>query len=476
MPETICFKPRVRTQSGRYRLTQTLRILGSLLNNSTLAVEEVKKAAHKLTVALKRKSFVSYDDLERLRLCYHILSDVLRQKWQIIRIDAKARAIQLSSPHALEKQVLREAMAERRQEAIEKHWKWIKRHHAIVAKHLVDGRNIDPEKIDPVIEVCDDSKSQDLFRYLRYTWSSPYSEYVGRRMRFLIRDRGHGGAIIGIAAIGSSIMQIAERDQWIGWMRGAGGEEAIHTPEHWAAMREMRAERIISMMDLYVCGAVPPYSHLLGGKLICYMMMSNAVRRMFKRKYRDRQTITRQRSASELVLLATTSLYGAHSSQYNRIGYDGDLLFKPIGNTRGYGTVHLSFETFDLMRNMLSRQGIEPSHEFGAGANWKIRAIRSSLQQLGLDEDLMLQHSYPKSIYVAEYAQNARKFLRGENNTPRYHNRPLKDLVEHWRDRWLRMRMENQDVLERVREFQKSSLLITSSEESAIANREENAA
>lgn len=476
MPDTIFFRPTVRTQSGRYRLTQTLRVLGRLLNNSIRAAEEVKKAASKLTTALKRKRFVSYDDLERLRVCYHILSDVLRQKWRIIRIDAKARAIQLSSPQVLEKRVLREAMAARRQEAIEKHWKWIKRRHRTVLEHLIDGRDINPEKIDPVIEVCEDAKSQSLFRYLRYTWSSPYSEYVGRRMRFLIRDRGHNGAIIGIAAIGSSIMQIAERDQWIGWMKAEDDEESNLDHEHWSKMREMRAERIISMMDLYVCGAVPPYSHLLGGKLICYMMMSNEVRRMFKRKYRDRQTITRKRSASELVLLATTSLYGAHSSQYNRITYDGDLLFKPIGNTRGYGTVHLSIETFELMRDMLARQGIEPSHKFGAGANWKIRAIRSSLQQLGLDEDLMLQHSYPKSIYVAEYAKNARKFLRGENSAPRYHNRPLKDLVEHWRTRWLRMRMENQDVLARVRETQKSSLLITSSDDPAVVNREENAA
>lgn len=476
MPDTICFKPSVRTQSGRYRLTQTLRVLERLLNNSARAAEEVKKAATKLTVALKRKPFVSYDDLERLRVCYHILADVLRQQWQITRVDAKARAIQLTSPQVLEKQMLREAMAARRQEAIEKHWKWINRHHAVVSEHLADGRNIDPEKIDPVIEVCEDPKSQALFRYLRYTWSSPYSEYVGRRMRFIIRDRGHGGAIIGIAAIGSSIMQIAERDQWIGWMKADGDDKDDLPPDHWGKMREMRAERIISMMDLYVCGAIPPYSHLLGGKLICYMMMSNEVRRMFKRKYRDRLTVTRQRSSNELVLLATTSLYGTHSSQYNRISYGGELLFKPIGHTRGYGTVHLSLETFELMRNLLDRQGIEPSHKFGAGANWKIRAIRGCLYQLGLDQDLMLQHSYPKIIYVSEYASNARKFLRGENSTPRYHNRPLKDLVDHWRNRWLVKRIQNQDLLARVREFQSSSLLIKSSNHQDDSDKEENAA
>ena len=475
MSEIIFFKPTVQTQSGRYRLTQTLRVLGRLLDNSVKAAEEVKKAATKLTVALRKKQLVSHDDLERLRVCYHVLADVLRQKWQIIRIDAKARTIQLSSPRVLEKQVLREAMSARRQEAIEKDWKWIKRHHKVVAEHLIDGRTINPENIDPVIEVCEDRKSQAIFRYLRYTWSSPYSEYVGRRMRFLIRDRGHGGAIIGIAAIGSSIMQIAERDQWIGWMKGED-ENDNHPSGHWEKMREMRAERIVSMMDLYVCGAVPPYSHLLGGKLICYMMMSNEVRRLFKQKYRGRKTITRKRSADELVLLATTSLYGVHSSQYNRISYNGDLLFKPVGHTRGYGTVHLSLETFELMRNMLARRGIEPSHEFGAGANWKIRAVRSSLQQLGLDEDLMLQHSYPKIIYVAEYAENARKFLRGENGNPRYHNRPLNSLIEHWRDRWLRMRIENQEVLQRVREFQKTSLLTNSSEELHVASREENVA
>lgn len=476
MSDTIFFKPTVQTQSGRYRLTQTLRVLERLLDNSIQAAEAVQKATAKLTIALRRKALVNYDDLERLRVCFHILEDVLRQKWQIKRIDAKARVLQLASPEVLEKQVLREAMSARRQEAIEKDWKWISRKHKFVAGHLINGQDIDPDKIDPVLEVCEDPKSQALFRYLRYTWSSPHSEYVGRRIRFLIRDRGHGGAIIGIAAIGSSIMQIAERDRWIGWMKPEGEDDDNSAPDHWTEMRTMRAERIVSMMDLYVCGAVPPYSYLLGGKLICYMMMSNEVRKLFRRKYRNRLTITRQRSANDLVLLATTSLYGTHSSQYNRVSYDGNLLFKPIGHTRGYGTVHLSLETFELMRAFLSRMGIEPSHEFGAGANWKIRAVRSCLQQLGLDEDLMLQHSYPKIIYVSEYAENARKFLRGENSNPRYYNRPLENLIGHWRNRWLRIRAQNRDVLEQMRSFQKSSLLIKSSETPVILDREENAA
>ena len=175
----------------------------------------------------------------------------------------------------------------------------------------------------------------------------------------------------------------------------------------------MRAERIVAMMDLYVCGAVPPYSHLLGGKLICYMMMSNEVRNAFKRKYRNRFTVTLGRQANDLVLLVTTSLFGNHSSQYNRIRYDDELLYEPIGLTRGYGTVHLSEETFELMRRLLTHLEMEPSHKFGAGVNWKMRVIRTCLNQLGLDEDLMLQHSYPKAVYVAQYAPNAREFLRG---------------------------------------------------------------
>lgn len=58
----------------------------------------------------------------------------------------------------------------------------------------------------------------DVWRYFRHTWSNQYTSVPGRSMLFLVRD----GAsvfhpVIGIGAICSPIMQLRERDEWIGW-------------------------------------------------------------------------------------------------------------------------------------------------------------------------------------------------------------------------------------------------------------------
>lgn len=58
----------------------------------------------------------------------------------------------------------------------------------------------------------------DVWRYFRHTWSNQYSSVPGRTMVFLVRDRAAANhPIIGIGALSSPIMQIRERDRWIGW-------------------------------------------------------------------------------------------------------------------------------------------------------------------------------------------------------------------------------------------------------------------
>jgi hypothetical protein len=61
------------------------------------------------------------------------------------------------------------------------------------------------------------------------TWSNQYTSTPGRTMMLLVRDRAaRDHPIIGIASLGSSIVQIRERDTWIGWQ----------TDELLAAIRE----------------------------------------------------------------------------------------------------------------------------------------------------------------------------------------------------------------------------------------------
>ena len=81
-----------------------------------------------------------------------------------------------------------------------------------------------------------------------------------------------------------------------------------------------------SMMEITVCGAVPPYNHLLGGKLVCLMMMSPRVVQDYQARYKDVVSIIASQMAGRpitkvphLNFLGTTSLYTDHSAQYNRV-------------------------------------------------------------------------------------------------------------------------------------------------------------
>ena len=100
-------------------------------------------------------------------------------------------------------------------------------------------------------------------------------------------------------------------------------------------------------MDAYVIGALPPYNYLLGGKLISYLLASKEVRQIYERKYKDKLTLIDKRKSHQLAGIFTTSLYG-RSSQYNRLKYDGRLLYNKIGETKGFGTLHRNspFQSF----------------------------------------------------------------------------------------------------------------------------------
>jgi hypothetical protein len=79
--------------------------------------------------------------------------------------------------------------------------------------------------IQPYIQVVDSGTCEhtgfalhDIWRYFRHTWSNAYFTVPGRSMPILIRDAATPHhAVIGLAAISSPVVQIAERDQWIGW-------------------------------------------------------------------------------------------------------------------------------------------------------------------------------------------------------------------------------------------------------------------
>ncbi len=213
-------------------------------------------------------------------------------------------------------------------------------------------------------------------------------------------------------------------------------------------------------MDAYVIGAMPPYNHLLGGKLVSYILTSNEIRAIYKKKYAKMLTLGKKRRASDFVLIMTTSLYGQNSSQYNRLRFGKSLLYKPIGTTMGFGTLHISNETFLAMKELAETNGCNISNRFGDGPNWRMRVIRSACDALNLDSDVILRHSFKRGLFAVPLAINYKSFLRGDSKKAIYRNLPLAKLAEYWRERWLSMRLQNPLIVERAKRFSPSQFKI----------------
>ena len=92
----------------------------------------------------------------------------------------------------------------------------------------------------------------DVWRYFRHTWSNYYATTPGRTMQVLVRGRAaRFHPVIGIAALSSAIVQIRERDDWIGWQPGRFLEALAAEPtDQMARWVTARLER--GLAELYL--------------------------------------------------------------------------------------------------------------------------------------------------------------------------------------------------------------------------------
>lgn len=388
--------------------------------------------------SLKKKDIVEINIQNKpieQQVSWLIVRDLERLNWRVNLPTQKRPFVSIIPPESYDKETIKEAMSIKRGEIISKNKIWIDEHIGLARRNLATGYDALHSEIDPIIEVCETKKQHALFRIFRYYWSSPYSEYVGRRIRLIIRDKAlPNKPVIGIAALGSPIIHIPARDEFIGWN--------VST----------RTKNLIYAMDAYVIGALPPYNYLLGGKLISYILASKEVREIYRKKYKDKITLIDKREANQLVGIFTTSLYGK-SSQYNRLKYNDELLYKPIGKTKGFGTLHLSEETIEKMQEYLKSKKVFVTNKFGDGPSWTMRVIHRAGEMLGFDPDLLLKHSFKRNIYFIPLAKNWKEFMNDENRRPFYYNYTKKELVNFWRERWLENRKRNIDIITNIVNF-----------------------
>lgn len=214
---------------------------------------------------------VSVKDRTILSAAVHVLLDLARQRW---RIRVHQHIVAVCPPEELQADPKAEKARIRRQELIKRDEQLAQpsvrrfiqdmERQRLHANHFVsifslmrDGRDLvaslqaalkltDQQRVeelrrvvDPYVQfVTEDGRCeftgfrlQDIWRYFRHTWTNQYTSTPGRTMALLIRDRAAPlHPVIGIAALASPIVQIKERDTWIGWHPTAFFENVSEHP------------------------------------------------------------------------------------------------------------------------------------------------------------------------------------------------------------------------------------------------------
>ena len=270
--------------------------------------------------------------------------------------------------------------------------KTLKRHEDRLLQRIASGDEVVPEKIEPrLVEVTSRSEDELLFRYATLHWSIPVSSGYGRRLRFLVVD-SHNDKLIGLFGLGDPVFSMTARDRWVGWDK------------------EMRQARLRHVMDAFVLGAVPPYSELLGGKLVASLVASNEVREAFRRKYEESQSLILDRPFDGKIALITTTSALGRSSIYNRLKLQDRRFFKALASLADMGIFTFSTDSYDIISlDSLScvanlRQSKKSGKRFSQGGS-----CASVLQNW----DCLHNGSVTESgrVFVVPMAANTREFL-----------------------------------------------------------------
>ena len=290
------------------------------------------------------------------------------------------------------------------------------------------------------------------------------------------------GKLLGAKKALSDLIHNEKFDElWSAFCDGDNGKSYIRT-----ALIAQKAKHIgSSMMELNVCGAIPPYNEILGGKLVALLATSPQVISDYRDRYSDKRSEIASRLKGEdvcrpadLVYVGTTSLYYVGSSQYNRLKIPGkifnsshDVKWKELGKTVGFGTLHISKATTMCLTEATSDGFSRINHVFGEGASPKMRlmtmAIRELLEADESDTKEFSKHAMSRIVYGAELASNTTNYLLGIDDSPHYYfdtndyTGETQKIIDFWLNRWVASRLNYTPVFERVRCFNKEQFMVS---------------
>ena len=388
---------------------------GSLAMNTAKESENIEWARPGIGSNEKQET----SEAETLRLRARVEEHLVSQGFQI----SNGR---LLAPVAQNKDHLRKLHSEAVGALRERARDSLARHEDRFIAGLALGSEIVPERIQPALVPVVTSRSFEglMWRWCSLHWSVPVSSGYGRRLRFLVVDRGHNDRVMGLIGLADPVFALACRDAAIGWNA------------------KWRKERLPSVMDAFVLGAVPPYSALCGGKLIALLTTCGEIREAFATRYTGRVSLISRRPLDTRLALVTTSSALGRSSVYNRLTFpDKTLAFKPVGYTSGSGDFHFSGRIYRELTDYAARHMSDNNtqrHERWTGSTFRNRreVIQRALDGLGYDSRQLRIHGIRRQVFLAPLAANSLSWLSGKSESLDWSTLDCDALGAWWLERW----------------------------------------
>jgi hypothetical protein len=242
-------------RDARRALRRVARRLSTIGSNGTSAQTIAVIRSEEAGLASEHAAAIA----PALCLCIHVLCDLRAQGW-LLRVDRRSIAIlpplqngsavlddkaRIRAAHLVERDAqLRRPAVQRFIQEMERRRSHPHGWHSIFSL-MRDGRELATQlrhaaalppggerqralraAIDPYVQVvtpgaiCEFTglRLSDIWRYFRHTWTTTYQSTPGRKIFYIVRDRAAANhPVVGIGALGSAIVQLSVRDEWIGW-------------------------------------------------------------------------------------------------------------------------------------------------------------------------------------------------------------------------------------------------------------------
>ncbi len=241
-----------------------------------------------------------------------------------------------------------------------------------------------------------DSKQKDLLNdwtiLRKFTSVLHWSQNPGRNLKFLVMLNNK---YLGVLSLGSDIISIGSRDEYIGWDKDTKLKGKNKRLNH------------ISIASSIV--STQPFGYILtGGKLLSLLLYHNSIRSVWNKMYKD-----------TLVGITTTSLFGIKSSQYNGM----KKYWRPLGETKGLIYIQPLQEKYLKMREYLKENHIDELREVESKSGPKNNAIKlyykkTDFNKLWKKETgktiSKLNMEFKRGVYFSRFYDNTIEYLRGE--------------------------------------------------------------